>query len=322
MSDRIEFNWVIIAQRIEEAKAILRDIGMPSAQQNERSALTLLALLDLQPQKVWRNANNPLMGITPIMEFIAQYYGKQYKPNTRETIRRQTVHQFVEAGIVIVNPDRPSRPPNSPKTVYQIEPNLLLLFRSYGIDRWSNQLEIYLTSVETLRQRYARERQIQRIPVTLAPGLTLSLSPGGQNILIEQIINEFCPRFTPGSQLLYVGDAEEKWGYFDRKALAALGVTIEAHGKMPDILVHDRQRNWLIIIEAVTSHGPVNAKRRNELQQLFAHSTAGLVFVTAFLQRRDLARYLGEIAWETEVWVADSPTHLIHFDGERFLGPT
>jgi hypothetical protein len=34
-----------------------------------------------------------------------------------------------------------------------------------------------------------------------------------------------------------------------------------------------------------------------------------------------MSRYLGEIAWETEVWVADAPSHLIHFNGERFLGP-
>ncbi len=310
-----------MTRRTEEAKAVLRDIGLPPAQQNERSALTLLALLHLKPDSPWSDASNPLAGITPIMEFIAKYYGKQYAPNTRETIRRQTVHQFLEAGILVANPDKPSRPPNSPKTVYQVEENTLKLLRAYETDSWTETLKIYLTSVETLQGRYALEREMAWIPVTVAPGKTISLSPGGQNVLIEQIINEFCPRFTPGGKLIYVGDAANKWGYFDSESLEALGVTVDAHGKMPDVVVHYVEKNWLVLIEAVTSHGPVDPKRRNELEIVFKDSTAGLVFVSAFLNRSDLAKYLSSISWETEVWIAQSPTHMIHFNGERFLGP-
>jgi len=241
-------------------------------------------------------------------------YGKQYAPNTRETIRRQTVHHFLEAGILIANPDKPSRPPNSPKTVYQVEENTLELLRAYETDTWTEKLKIYLTSVETLQGRYALEREMAWIPVTVAPGKTISLSPGGQNVLIEQIINEFCPRFTPGGKLIYVGDAANKWGYFDSESLEALGVTVDAHGKMPDVVVHYVEKNWLVLIEAVTSHGPVDPKRRNELEIVFKDSTAGLVFVSAFLNRSDLAKYLSSISWETEVWIAQSPTHMIHFN--------
>ena len=90
---------------------------------------------------------------------------------------------------------------------------------------------------------------------------------------------------------------------------------------MPDVVVYFPDKNWLVLIEAVTSHGPVNPKRLTELKTLFAGSEAGMVFVTAFLNRRGLHKYLGDVAWETEVWVADSPDHMIHFNGERFLGP-
>jgi hypothetical protein len=310
-----------VTQRTEEAKAILRDLGLPTAQQNERSALTLLALLDLKPDTPWSEASSPLLGITPIMEAIAQNYGKAYAPNTRETIRRQTVHQFVEAGILVVNPDKPSRPPNSPRTVYQIEKSTLELIRAYKADDWTEKLTIYLTSVETLKRRYAQEREMLRIPLTVAPGKTISLSPGGQNVLIRRIIDDFCSLFTPGGKLIYVGDAGDKWSYFDSQSLKALGVTVEAHGKMPDVVVHHTDKNWLVLIEAVTSHGPVTPKRRNELQAVFKDSTSGLVFVTAFQHRSDMAKYLNEISWETEVWVAEAPTHIIHFNGERFLGP-
>jgi adenine-specific DNA-methyltransferase len=76
-----------------------------------------------------------------------------------------------------------------------------------------------------------------------------------------------------------------------------------------------------VLIEAVTSHGPVDIKRHNELKHLFRGSKAGLVFVTAFESRKAAFKYLTQIAWETEVWCADEPDHLIHFNGERFLGP-
>lgn len=322
MSNNSDFiNPVDVLKKVEEAKAVLRDLGLPPAQQNERSALTLLALLNLKADMSWLNATNPLIGITPIMEFIARNYGKIYAPNTRETIRRQTVHQFIEAGFLIPNPDRPSRPTNSPKTVYQVEANSLNLLRSYETNQWIDNLRNYLISLETLKTRYAQERQMQRIPVTVAPGTIISLSPGGQNILIEKIINDFCSLFTPGGKLLYVGDTGDKWVYFDRESLQILGVTVEVHGKMPDIVVHYVQKNWLVLIEAVTSHGAITPKRRNELEAIFQNSTAGLVFVTAFNRRSDMVKYLAEISWETEVWIAEAPTHIIHFNGERFLGP-
>jgi hypothetical protein len=300
---------------------VLEALGLPRQQKNERSALTLLSLLGLKPGNIWNNASNPLMGITPMMEFFAAHYGKQYAPNTRETVRRQTVHQFVQAGLIVPNPDKPSRPTNSPKAVYQIDPSALKLLRLFRKRSWKRSLRKYLKSVETLKHLYARERDMRRIPVALADGKEIKLSAGGQNVLVKKIIDDFCPLYTPGGQVLYVGDTEKKWAYFDHDSLLTLGVEIEEHGKMPDVLVHFVKRNWLVLVEAVTSHGPVNPKRRQELKDIFAGSNAGLVYVTAFLDRRIMMKYLDDLSWETEVWIAESPTHLIHFNGERFLGP-
>lgn len=308
-------------KRIHEAITVLEELGFPRQQLNERSALTLLSLLDLKPDESWADARAPLIGITPMMEFFAGYYGRRYAPNTRETVRRQTVHQFVQAGLVVSNPDKPSRPPNSPKAVYQIEPSALRLLRAFGTRQWPARLSEYLASVDTLKRLYAREREALRIPVTLQNGARIQLSPGGQNVLVKKILDDFCPLFTPGGRVMYVGDAEQKWAYFDSESLGSLGVEIEEHGKMPDVIVHHTSKNWLVLIEAVTSHGPVNPKRRMELSELFAGSKAGIVYVTAFMDRRTMLKYLDEISWETEVWIAESPTHLIHFNGERFLGP-
>jgi len=308
-------------QRLEEALGILVALGPPGGQQNQRSALTLLAMIGVTPANGWECASDPLMGITPVMEFAEKFFGRKYAPNTRETFRRQTMHQFVAAGIALYNPDKPDRPVNSPNAVYQIEPGLLKVLRSFGSKQWDRKLSAWLASVDTLKARWARERGMAKIPLELPNGQRIALSPGGQNVLVAEIINEFCPRFVPGGQPVYVGDTESKYAFCDAQLLHQLGVTLDPHGKMPDIIVYHAAKNWLVLIEAVTSHGPVDSKRRDELKALFAGSTAPLVFVTAFLGRKAMVKYLKDISWETEVWVADAPSHMIHFNGERFLGP-
>jgi adenine-specific DNA-methyltransferase len=307
--------------KIDAALEILKALGFPRAQQNERSALTLLALLDLTPRKSWSDASAPLRGITQMMGFFDEHYGKKYAPNTRETVRRQTVHQFLEAGIILYNPDEPTRPINSGKTVYQIDVAALALIRTFGTAKWDKTLAEFRKKVTTLREKYAEERYARRIPVRVSGKVTITLSPGGQNVLVEKILKDFAPVFAPGGRVLYVGDTDTKFAHFDKGGLSKLGVHLEEHGKMPDVIIHYTKKNWLLLIEAVTSHGPVNPKRHQELKSLFAKSKAGLVYVTAFLTRREMVVHLGQISWETEVWVAESPTHMIHFNGERFLGP-
>ncbi|MGO4212857.1 BsuBI/PstI family type II restriction endonuclease [Terriglobus sp. 2YAB30_2] len=306
---------------LKAARDILISLGLPHAQQNERSALTLLALLDLKPGTSWKDAKNPMIGITPIMDWIAKHYKKVYAPNTRETVRRQSIHQFLDAGIILHNPDDPKRPPNSKDNVYQIAAHTLALVRTFGTPEWHGMLTEFLAERQTLIEKYAHERNQHRVPVTLADGKTLSLVPGDHSELIKAIIEDFAERYVPGGQLIYIGDTGDKWGYFDAVLLSSLGITVDMHGKMPDVVLYAPDRNWLLLIESVTSHGPVNGKRHAELARLFVDSKAGLVYVTAFPTRALMSKYLGEIAWETEVWVADAPSHLIHFNGERFLGP-
>lgn len=312
---------VKMKHRIEEATSVLEQLGFPRAQAQERSALTLLALLDLKADQPWTEAGSPLIGVTPIMDYMKAHYGKNYAPNSRETVRRQTIHQFMDAALVVQNPDDPERPTNSGKNVYQIQARALALLRQFGSRGWEGALAAYLKEVGALRTKYAQERDMHRLPVTLSDGTEISLSAGGQNPLVAKIISEFCPRFTPGAHVVYVGDTDEKYAHFDREYLKGLCVEIAEHGKVPDVVVHDVKRNWLLLIEAVTSHGPINPKRHGELVQLFSGSKAGLVFVTAFLDRSTWLKYAREISWETEVWIAEDASHLIHYDGERFLGP-
>lgn len=308
-------------QRLAETVTALTALQFGPKQRNETAAYTLLALLDLQPNVSWATAHAPLRGITPIINFIAKTYGVRYAPNTRETIRDDAVKFFVEAGLLLRNPDNPHRPTNSGKTVYQIEPSALALLRKVGTREWPTALKTYLASREGLKDEMARTRHLARVPVTLPDGSRIALSPGGQNPLIKAIIEQFCPIFTPGGVVLYIGDTENKFVHLEAKSLASLGVTLDSAAKIPDVIVHYKTKNWLLLIEAVTSAGPVDGKRRKELKTLFTGCKAGLVFVTAFETRRAMQSFLSHIAWESEVWIAEDSDHMIHFNGERFLGP-
>jgi len=305
----------------EEALLILKTLGFPRAQLNDRSALTLLALLNMTPSKKWAQAENPLIGITPVMTFCLQHYGVAYAPNTRETFRRQTMHQFVDAALAIANPDDAERPVNSPKCCYQIEPSAYELLKMYGKKEWDSRLRDYLSRKGTLAKKYARDREMTKIPVQLPDGMKIELTPGSHNELLRSVVTEFCPRFTPGGKVIYIGDTGGKWKHADFSAFKGLGVEVDSHGKMPDLMIYYTEKQWVVVIEVVTSHGPVDAKRRGELSKLFEQVKDKLVYVTAFQTKSVMARYLSEISWETEVWVAENPDHLIHFNGKRFLGP-
>ena len=308
-------------KRIVEAIDILGQFGLPRAQINERTAYCLLALLNITPDKAWGEAGSPLVGITPMMDFAREYYGKDYAPNTRETFRRFSMHQMVQAGIALYNPDMPDRPTNSPKAVYQISPAALDVIKAYGSRDWTGKLAAFKSMASTLTAQYAKERLMDMVKVKIRKDLQVSLSPGKHNELIRAIIEDMAPRFIPGSTLVYIGDTGEKWGFFDDALSARLGFSVEVHGKMPDVILWQEEKNWLVLVESVTSHGPVDSKRYIELSELFSSVHADKVFISAFPDKRTFARFASDVAWETEVWVSDNPTHMVHFNGDKFIGP-
>ena len=310
-----------VKSKIQEAQHILESLNFDNERQNERSALVLLALAKIFPKSKWSEAEAPLLRTVEIMEIIRSSYGRDYKANTRETIRRQTLHQFADAGLILQNPDNPTRPVNSPKWCYQLSDSALKVIRAFGSTSYEAAVDKYLVDAPGLRAQYAVARDMNRIPVTLADGREVTLSPGGQNTLIKSMVEDFCSYYAPGGTILYLGDADSKWAVSEEVTLKELGVVVDHHGKMPDLVVYMPDRNWLVLLEAASSHGPVDAKRHAELSKLFAGSKPGLVFVSCFPTRAEMRKYLADIAWESEVWCADSPTHLIHFNGERFLGP-
>lgn len=309
--------------KITEAQEILKALGLPAAQQNEMSALVLLALCSIKEDTPWAKAKRASQRITKeIMAFVNDNYKAEspYAPNTRETFRRQVLHQFVQASVVNYNPDDPTLPVNSPKAHYAITPEALTVVQGYGKAEWKNKVEKFAQETTMLREKYAAERDLHRIPLIIE-GNEYYLSPGAHNEVQSAVVEEFAPRFAPGGKLLYIGDAEDKDLYVDTAGLEALKLPITEHSKLPDIVISDEKRGWLFLIEVVTSHGPVSAKRVVELEEFTKDCPYGIVYVTAFPNAKEFKKHVDDIAWETEVWLSDTPDHMIHFNGDRFIGP-
>jgi hypothetical protein len=305
--------------KINEAIEILKTLGLPKGQQNERSALTLLALLDLEESSKWSTSKQRTIRIHDILEFILNAYGKEYAENTRETIRRQTLHQFEQAGIVEKNPDDPKRSTNSPRTVYAIEGGTLEVIKKYNTLGWKASINAWVKQRGKLIDRYEKRRKKYLISVDLPGGPSLDLSPGKHNKLQVQVITELRERFCSGTSVVYVGDTARKLLHVDKKLLKELKIPITEHDKLPDVVLFDQKRQLLFLIEAVTAHGPLSPKRQIELERTLKRCNAKRVYVSAFPDFAEFKKHINNIAWDTEVWISDNPDHMIHFNGPKFF---
>lgn len=308
--------------KVQEAQAILKELGLPNAQQNEISGYTLLALCNIKENDNWLRAYRQSYGISKgIMNYINVNYQKEYAPNTRETFRRQVLHQFVQAGIVDYNPDLPDLPVNSPRAHYAISEIALETIKTYQTKNWKKALKNFVSKVGSLKEKYSSVRKMSRIPLKISNDRILMLSPGKHNEVQAAVVEEFASRFAQGSTLLYVGDTEKKDLYLDKESLEKIGIPISEHSKLPDIVIYDESKKWLYLVEAVTSHGPMTPKRIVELENLLENCLLGKIYVSAFPDFSEFKRHTTEIAWDTEVWIIEYPEHMIHFNGDRFLGP-
>ncbi len=307
--------------KVEDGQEILAALGLPPAQQTAIAAYTLLALADVGKRTPWADAKRRSMKIHAIKEWVAEKYRKTYAENTRETFRRQVLHQLVQARVVDINPDAPELATNSPRTHYALSEDALRVIRAFGAKSFTEEAKTFLASHGALLDVFRAAREGRLVPVTLPSGEILKLSPGKHNTLQKAIIEDFAGRFAQGSLLLYLGDTAHKELHVDATVLELLQIPVTKHDKLPDVVLHLPSRNWLFLIEAVTSHGPVSPKRKMELEDMLKLCPLKRVYVSAFPDLKTFKRYIDEIAWETEVWIAEMPSHLIHFNGDKFLGP-
>lgn len=304
--------------KLEDAKEILTSIDCPRS--NDLAGNVLLALANIGKVSEWNDSNNNLYTTRDIMDFMRDEYNLDYKPNTRETVRKEVLHYFLHSSIVEVNRDKPDRATNSPKFCYSLTQEFLNLIKTYKTAQWKTFLEEYKSNLNSLVDKYKKEREINRIPVKIN-GIELTFSPGKHNTLQKSIIEDFGSIFAPGAEVLYVGDTDKKDLVKDEEKLSKLGIDMQEHTKLPDVILYKEDNNWIYFIESVTSVGPINDKRIIEIGEMTQECKCGKIYVTAFLDRETFRKFAHDIAFETEVWIANRPEHMIHYNGDRFMGP-
>ena len=302
--------------KMDEARQFLADVGMPKAQQSDICCLSLLAMAGITAKSDWKKATNEWIRIHDIIVFSNEYYGMAYAENTRETFRKQAMHHFRNAALIEDN----GKATNSPNYRYRITEETLGMLRSLGTDRETERLQRFLSYHTRLVDKYASKKKMTMMPVKIN-GEDFQFSPGKHNALQKAIIEEFAPRFAPGSECLYVGDTIEKDLVKNIDKLAQLGFEITLHDKMPDVVLYREDKDWIYFVESVTSVGPMDPKRIIEITEMTQNVRAGKIFVTAFLDFQTYKKFAEKLAWETEVWLAEMPDHMIHLNGDKFLGP-
>ncbi len=302
--------------KINEARELLKMLGMPKAQQTDICCYVLLAMAGIKRDTLWKDAGNEWIRIHDIIQFANTYYGSTYAENSRETFRKQALHHFRNAALVEDN----GKATNSPNYRYRLTEETLQIIRVFQTSDWQKSVSRFLKYHEKLVDMYSSKRKMTMMPVRVN-GADFKLSTGKHNELQKAIIEEFAPRFAPDSECLYVGDTIEKDLIKNVDKLKELGFEITLHDKMPDVVLYREDKNWIYFVESVTSVGPMDAKRILEITEMTKNVTAGKIFVTAFLDFRTYKRFSETLAWETEVWIAEMPEHMIHLNGDKFLGP-
>ena len=303
-------------KKIEETREFLQTIGMPKAQQADICCYVILAMAGIKPDMSWSEATNEWIRIHDIIQFVNTFYGMSYAENSRETFRKQALHRFRTAALIEDN----GKATNSPNYRYRLTEETVKILRTMETPACKESIKRFLCYHEKLIDLYASKKKMTMMPVNIN-GESFKFSTGKHNELQKAIIEEFAPRFAPNSECLYVGDTIEKDLVKNVEKLKELGFEITLHDKMPDVVLYREDKNWIYFIESVTSVGPMDPKRILEITDMTKDVTAGKIFVTAFLDFKTYKKFAEELAWETEVWIAEMPEHMIHLNGDRFMGP-
>lgn len=306
--------------KLKKIKSLLADIGMPPVQQSDLCALTILAMANLKEIGSFASATNNWIRIHDVIAFINANYSAKYAENSRETFRKQAMHHFRTAALIEDNGEAT----NSPNYRYRLTDEFLKVIQETKKTKEDNAenaaLKKFLSHHEKLIDTYASKKTMRKMPVRINKK-DYTFSPGSHNQLQKAILEEFAPRFAPNSECLYVGDTTHKDMVKNEAKLTELGFAITLHDKMPDVVLYREDKDWLYFIEAVDSVGPMSPERVRDINQMTEGVKSGKIFVTAFLDFSKFKRFSEQLAWETEVWIADMPDHMIHLNGDKFMGP-
>jgi type II restriction enzyme len=322
------FRAKTIAQRklINETLEFLDLCGLPLDRETPRGwegiAIAFLALGNVNPTNGWseiQSARTPrFIKTRTVIEYVNAHFREKISPGSYDDIRRRFLLWPTLAGIVVSSVGSAR---NDPSRGWGIADEFADLARQIGKPGWQEAVRKYMAGRATLREEFAQPRDLKAMDVTMSDGSKLILTPGAHNELQKAVVEEFLPRYGFDATVLYVGDAANKSLYLDEKGLKEINMFSLDHGELPDVVALSKSKGWLYLIEAFHSTGPMSPERVLVLKKLTDCCSLPCIYVTAFSDRDTFKKNSHDIAWETEVWIATEPDHLIHYNGGKFMGP-
>lgn len=318
-----------IRSLILEGLEIIEAVGVPlndlTPRRLEKISMCFLALCEMNTSKKWNESksisNDYTLRSRDIINYINKYFEEDISSGSYDDIRRKDLIRLTGMGLVIKSANNLNSDTNDGTRGNAIEESFSKLIKSFKSSNWDQNLASFKIDENYLEKFYVI-REKQKLEVKLEKGLSISLDDGPHNVIQKAIIEEFLPIYGYNAKVLYIGDTSEKHIHEYSKIMMDLGLNIEDRGMLPDVVAFSESKKWVYLIEAVHSSNPLNSERCIELQRtILKDCSYGVVFVTAFLNKKEFAKWLPQIAWETEVWLVDTPEHLIHFNGDKFLGP-
>lgn len=254
-----------------------------------------------------------------IIAFENKYYGENISSGSYDDIRRHDLAVLVDMGLVINSSSLEKQATNNPMRGYALSPLFASLVKQFGKASWDGALQMFMENSGFQKKIIQRKNNLEKVKITLPSGKVLELSPGGHNELQKAVVEVFLKKFGLGSQVLYIGDTKSKFLFKDEETLNAIHFFDLKHDLLPDIVAFSKEKNVVFLIEAVYSSGPMSDSRVAKLKELLKECNCEKIFVTAFPNKRKFQSLVSEIAWESEVWIAEAPDHMIHFNGSKFL---
>ncbi|NEQ81667.1 MAG: restriction endonuclease [Moorea sp. SIO2I5] len=318
-----------LKQLINEALYIISKLGVPleglSQRCLERIAMAFLAVANVKSSSDWANVKgydgSHSLRTREIINYWNSHFYENISDSSYDDIRRKDLKLLVLSGIIISSAGNPNAARNDSRRSFALSTEYAPLIKGFKVNSWETDIEDFLANKVTLKEKLSSKRNVTLIPISFPSGRRYEFSPGKHNQLQKAVIEEFLPRYGYGAEVLYIGDTANKFLHLEKERLEELNFFELSHGELPDIVAYSKQKNWLYLIEAVYSSGAISPVRLLELKKLTEQCTVDSIFVTAFLDRNTFRQFAPDIAWETEVWIADAPDHLIHFNGDKFLGP-
>lgn len=317
-----------VKRLIRESLQIIEALGIPiddlTERQKEKMAMAFLAVGDVKSSSAWKrikDSNNTYAVTTrEIIKYNNANFEEHISEGSYDDIRRKDLARLALATIVVHS--KPASNTSNPTRGYKINSEYSRIIRNYGQSDWFAQVDAFNRMHETYQDKVSAKRNLPRLKVVTPDGKEITLKDGEHNAIQKQIIEEFLPRFGYGAELLYCGDSDNKFGVvFEKERLKQLGFEDITQNVLPDVVAYSPEKDWVYLIEAYHTSNPITPQRKLKLKQVLGDCADKAVYVTAFENNSAYKNCPEELAWETEVWIATDPDHMIHRDGHRFIGP-